>query len=116
MATDDRSLIMKLNPPLLPEPTHVLHWMPPYLTDTRAGWWDLQDIASYEAGLPQLDLEWALEFEPRDIDAADFADWIASMVGYPVTVVKAWIRITCWRALRFRRCEPLFYVIPAGRD
>jgi hypothetical protein len=96
------------------KPTHVLYWMPPYLTGTRSGWWDLQDIASYEAGQPQLDLEWALEDEPRGIDAADFTDWIGGMTGFPVTVVKSWARITCWRALRFRRREPLFYVFPDG--
>jgi len=99
---------------MMADPTHVLHWAPGYLVkSSHDGWWELQDIASYEAGEPQEDLHWALEFEGRDIDAADFTEWIAGLVGYPVTVEKSWTRITCPRALRFLRPEPLFYVSPA---
>jgi len=101
---------------LATEPTHILYWMPAYLTGTGTGWWDLQDIASYEAGHPQIDVEWSIEDESRDIDAADFTAWIGSMTGYPVAVEKSWARITCPRRLRFHRREPLFYVFPAGRD
>ena len=111
---------MTLDAHLRPDPTHIMHWVPGYLirggADWGDGWWDLQDIASYEAGRPQLDPDWSIEGESRDIDADDFTEWIAGMTGYPVAVEKSWTRITCWRRLRFRRREPLFYVIPAGRD
>jgi hypothetical protein len=40
------------------------------------------------------------------------SDGPAEMTGCPVTVEKSYTRITCVRALRFRRKEPLFYVIP----
>jgi hypothetical protein len=94
--------------------THILHWVPGYLVRGDCdGWWELQPAAAYDVGEPQLDPDWYLEDEPRDIDAADFAEWIASLVGYPVTVEKDWTDITCWRALRFRRPEPLWLVCPA---
>ncbi len=98
-------------------PTHVLHWVPAYLVRGSFdgdGWWKLQSLATYDAGEPQLDPDWYIEGEGRDIDAAGYTEWIASMVGWPVTVEKSWTRITCLRALRFRRPEPLFYVSPAG--
>jgi hypothetical protein len=97
--------------------THVLHWVPGYLIRGGAvwgdGWWELQSIADYDAGEPQTDPAWMLEAEPRDIDADDFTEWIAEMVGYPVEVEKSSTRITCLRALKWNREEPVWLVYPA---
>lgn len=91
--------------------THVLHWIPPYVDGT--GTWALQDIDAYEAGEPATDPAWLLEDEPRDIDASDFTGWISGLTGYPVTVEKDSVRITCPQAFRFLREEPVWYVRPA---
>lgn len=91
--------------------TYVLHWVPPYLGGN--GSWELQDIASWKAGEPPADPEWGMEDEGRDIDAADFADWLASLIGCPVSVEKDWVRITCPAAFRFWRREPVWWVWPA---
>jgi len=88
------------------DPTHVLHWVPGCLVKSSHGWWELQDIAEYDAGVPQLHPDWLIAGEGRDLDAADFAGWIAGLVGYPVIVEKSWARITCPHP------EPLFYVSP----
>jgi hypothetical protein len=93
------------------DPTHILYWVPPYVDGE--GTWELQDIASYEAGESQPDPEWMLPGEPRDIDGGDFTAWIEGIVGYPVAVRESSVRITCPRALRFWRREPAWYVIPA---
>jgi hypothetical protein len=97
------------------EPTHILHWVPPYV-DRDGGCWDLQTLADYDAGVEQTDPEWQLDGEPRDIDANDFTGWIGELVGYPVTVVEGFARITDWRRLRFRCKEPLFFVVPASPE
>lgn len=98
------------------EPTHILHWVPGYLVkggcDWGDGWWELQPLADYEAGEPQGNPDWYLEGEPRDIEADDFTEWIAGLTGYPVSVEKSSVRITCPRALRTSR-EPVWYVRPA---
>jgi hypothetical protein len=108
---------MTLDARLLSKPTHVLHWVPGYLIKGGAvrgdGWWELQTVDDYEADELQTDPDWILEGDGRDIDAAEFTEWIASLTGYPVTVEKSWVAITCWRVLRFRRPEPLWYVSPA---
>lgn len=97
--------------------THVLYWVPGYLVKGGCEWgdgtWELQEIASYEAGEPPSSPDWGMEGEPRDIDANDFTDWIASLTGYPVTVEKDSVSITCVRALRFFRSEPVWWVRPA---
>ena len=101
--------------PLDPEPgtgaTHVLHWVPPYVDGE--GTWELQTCADYDAGKLPSRPDWMLESEPRDIDAGDFTGWIAGITGYPVTVEQDWVRITCPRAFRFMRREPLWWVRPA---
>jgi hypothetical protein len=97
--------------------THILHWVPGYLVkggyDGGDGWWELQSITGYESGEPQADEDWYLEDEPRDIDAADFTEWIGSLAGYPVTVEKSFTKITCWRRFRVNREEPVWLVYPA---
>lgn len=94
--------------------THVLHWVPGYLVRGGSdGWWELQPVADYDAGEPQLDPDWYLEDEPRDIDAADFTEWIASLAGFPVTVEQDSVRITSPRSLRFFRPEPVWWIRPA---
>lgn len=90
---------------------HVLHWVPPYVGGE--GTWELQDIASWEAGDPPVDPGWGMEDEARDIDANDFTEWIAGLVGYPVDVEKDFVRISCPAALRFWRREPVWWVWPA---
>jgi hypothetical protein len=97
--------------------THILHWVPGYLVkggcDWGDGWWELQPLSAYEAGEPQLDPDWYLEGEDRDIDADDFTEWIAEMLGFPVMVEKSYTRITCLRRFRVNREEPVWYVRPA---
>lgn len=89
---------------------YVLHWIPPYVDGT--GTWALQDLDSWQAGEPVTDPAWLLEDEPRDIDANVLADWIAGLVGYPVVIEKDSVRITCPRALRFMKQEPVWWIWP----
>jgi hypothetical protein len=90
--------------------THILHW--------GDGRWELQSIAGYASGDPQTDPEWTLEGEPRDIDAADFTEWMSGLTGFPVDVEQSVTRITttrvtCRRALEWNREEPVWLVYPA---
>jgi hypothetical protein len=98
--------------------THILHWVPGYLVKGGCTWgdgtWELQEIVSYLAGEPLTSPGWDLDGEPRDIEADDFTEWIASLTGFRVTVEKSSARITCPRALRFRREEPVWLVRPTG--
>jgi hypothetical protein len=97
--------------------THILHWVPGYLVrggcDWGDGWWELQSVTDYESGEPQLDPEWVIEGEDRDIDAAEFTGWMSGLIGWPVTVEKSSTRITCLRALKWNREEPVWLVLPA---
>jgi ADP-ribose pyrophosphatase YjhB (NUDIX family) len=87
--------------------THVLHWVPPYLTDGYTGWWVLQDLDSYTAGAAQDGPELAA---PRESLRRDLAQWAGSQLGYPVLLRLDYATITCLRALRWRRREPVWYV------
>lgn len=96
------------------EPTHVLHWVPGYVTSTGCGTWELQDVAAYEAGEPGgRDPE---HDAPRDAPAAELALLVAEQLGYPVELEPDHARI---RAVDLRPLnvhigtEPVYYVRPA---
>lgn len=112
---------MKLTRPVLEPapgavaaPTHVLHWVPGYLSSDGLGCWELQDVTAYEAGEPggsgpQLNV-------PRDMAAADIAPWVASLLGYPVELDpdSTQIATASLRPLSVHiGTEPLYYVRPA---
>lgn len=87
--------------------THVLHWVPPYLTGTPAGQWELQGLDGYNAGSAPDGPELAA---PRESLRRDLAQWAGSQLGYPVLLRPGYATITCLRALRLWRREPVYYV------
>lgn len=94
--------------------SHVLAWMPPYLTDQgRPGWWDLQTRAAYEAAQPQTDPAWSTA-HPRNASADVLAGWAAHRLGYPVTMTRRSMLIRPSRSLRLPRLEPIYYVRQAA--
>jgi hypothetical protein len=100
-------------PALAPAPapvqgvTHVLHWVPPYLTGSCTGWWALQDLGGYNVGAAANGPELAA---PRESLRRDLAQWTGSQLGYPVLLRPGYAMITCLRALRWRRREPFWHV------
>jgi hypothetical protein len=95
--------------------THVLHWVPGYVTSTGCGAWELQGAADYQAGQPGgrdpvLDV-------PRDAAAADLATWAAGQLGYPVELQAAATTISTFslRPLAIHvGHEPAYHVRPAA--
>jgi hypothetical protein len=65
------------------EITHVLSWTPPaYIVDSGEGFWELWTIGAWDApGEP-----FSFVSLPEDASPADLASWIASEVGYPVSL------------------------------
>lgn len=112
---------MKLTRPTLeprpgaaPWPTHVLHWVPGYVTSTGCGSWELQDAAAYQDRRPDGDDPW--HAAPRDAPAAGLAAWVAGQLGYPVEMepAAATILTASLRPLSVHAGhEPLYYVRPA---
>lgn len=94
--------------------SHVLAWMPPYLTDQgRPGWWDLQTRAAYEAAQPQTDPAWS-SAHPRNASADVLAGWVEYRLGYPVTMARRRMLIRPSWSLRLPRLEPIYYVRQAA--
>jgi hypothetical protein len=91
--------------------THVLHWVPGYVTSTGCGAWELQDAAGYQAGQPGGASP--VHDAPRDAAAGDLAAWAAAQLGYPVEMEEATATI---RAVTFRPLsihlgrEPAYHV------
>jgi hypothetical protein len=99
-------------------PTHILHWVPGYVTSTGCGSWDLQDAAAYEAREPGgRDPEYDA---PRDTPAAELALWAAGQLGYPVELepASAAIRAITLRPLSVHMdTEPVYYVrVASGQE
>jgi hypothetical protein len=92
--------------------THVLHWVPPYMTVAGKGRWALQAAARYPADAPVPG--WRLN-AGRDASQDDLATRAGRQLGYPVTLVTAVATFTTVWPLRLRRREPAYYVCPAVR-
>jgi hypothetical protein len=96
-------------------PTHVLHWVPGYVTRTGCGSWDLQDASLYEAGEPGYGCP--VHDAPRDAPADSLAPWVAGQLGYPVELKLAHATFATASAaplnVRIGK-EPVYYVTPAG--
>jgi hypothetical protein len=101
--------------------THVIAWLPPYLIRTRrwlgrpaaCGWWDLQEIGAWEAGDPPPGDDWSLDPAPGGDSPARLAGWAAGLLGCPVSLRPAVVRVRPGR-LPFRRWreEPAYWVAP----
>lgn len=101
--------------------THVVAWLPPYLARTRrwplgrrpaAGWWDLQEIAAYDAGEPPPGGDWSWD-GPRDEDPLRLANWAALVLGHPVALDADIVSMRPgWPPLPWRRWrpEPVYWV------
>lgn len=101
--------------------THVISYFPPYLLGRRSrrrfpdGMWDLQDVASYEAGEPVTELDLSVT-GPRDTAPAHLAAWAAAVLGFSVTLTAETAEVRPGRVpfLRPWRTELVYYVTPAG--
>lgn len=103
--------------------THVIAWFPPYLARSRrwplgkqyrAGWWDLQEIAAWDASDPALRCDWSWD-GPRDEDPARLAAWAAGILGCPVTLTAGAVDIRPgWLPFRRWRTEPLYWAVPGA--
>lgn len=95
-------------------PTHVLHWVPGYVTSTGCGSWELQDAAAYRSGAPGYGCP--LLDAPRDEPAGSLTLWAARQLGYPVELdlTSASIRAVTLRPLSVHiGTEPAYYIRPA---
>ena len=67
--------------------THVLEWMPPWLSEDGGDLgWELQTYADWAAGTPKG--TWWPSDLPEDADAALLAEWAEGQLGFPVTLTK----------------------------
>jgi hypothetical protein len=65
------------------ETTHVLSWLPPYLYEGPAGFWELRTADDFAAGEPPASQDWFLD-APREIGLEYLESWTAETLGYPV--------------------------------
>lgn len=103
--------------------THVIAWFPPYLARSRrwplgkpyvAGWWDLQEVTAYDAGIPAAGDDWSWD-GPRDEGPERLAAWAAETLGFPVSLEAGTVDIRAGRLpLRRWRPEPVYYARPAS--
>ena len=98
---------------LTEDATHLLAWVPPYLTgDKGDGWWDLLTPSAFRAMCqPGEDREY---HAPRDATVAELAEWVSGQVGQTVKLVPATARYILPLSGVFARPEPVYVVIPAG--
>jgi hypothetical protein len=98
---------------LTEDTTHLLAWVPPYLTQDKGdGWWDLLTPSAFRAICqPGEDREY---HAPRDATVAELAEWVSGQIGQPVKLVPATARYILPLSGVFARPEPVYVVIPAG--
>jgi hypothetical protein len=93
--------------------THLLAWVPPYLTEDKGdGWWDLLTPSAFRAMCrPGEDREY---HAPRDAAVAELAEWVSGRIGQPVGLVPATARHFRPQCGVFGRAEPVYVVTPSG--
>src|SRR6185437_11245067 len=87
--------------------THVLSWLPPYLSSDLVGFWELRTTSDFAAGEPPARGDWFLH-APRDVPQEHLESWTAETLGRPVSLERGEQELRRGRFFGRWHSEPIF--------